>query len=143
MDELIYDRTAQDVEYALSHPDDVSFLKGAYNYTDLNRVESWCQYLANLLTGYGYPVSIITKTNWTMEDFPTQANMERIRQNVQALKNAYYSTTSMPTSLENMTYDKANAIEKILNEIDTYSKNMIASFLYSGTFYSGESEVLI
>ena len=138
MDELIYDRTQADVEYALSHQDSELFLKGAYNYIDLNRVEQWCGYIANQLNTYNYFVSITTKTNWTMSDFPTKAEMERLRRNVQALKDAYMSFTSVPDSLEKMTYQKANAIEKVLSELNTLIDNMIASFYYSGEIFAGE-----
>ena len=37
MDNLIFDRLKSDVDTALSNPENTSFLKGAYNYTDLNR----------------------------------------------------------------------------------------------------------
>ena len=143
MDELIYDRTQSDVDYALNNPSSEQFLKGAYNYVDLNRIEEWCEYIAEQLNLYHYPVSIVTKTNWTMEDFPTKVEMKRIRDNVESLKNAYYSFTLVPENLDKMTYQKANDLEMVLYEIKTYIDNMVNSFLYSGTFYSGESEGLI
>ena len=143
MDELIYDRTQSDVNYALNNPGSTSFLKGTYNYTDLNRIESWCEYIAQQLNLYNYFVNITTKTDWTMEDFPTKSELKRIRDNVESLKNAFISFTNVPDSLEKMTYEKANDLEKVLYEIDKLIKNMIASFLYSGTFYSGESEGLL
>lgn len=133
MDDLIYDRTQTDV--------DTGTAKGYYNYTDLNRIESWCQYIADLLTEYSYSVSITVKTNWTMADFPTQSNMERIRQNVLTLKNAYYSLTQVPSNLENMTYEKANKIEKILYEINRLLPQMENEFIYCGVSRSGQNRV--
>ena len=50
MDDLIYDRVLSDVENALNNPGDSSNLKGSYNYTDLNRVEKWCEYLKDILS---------------------------------------------------------------------------------------------
>ena len=117
MDELIYDRTEQDVEYAKTHQSSEDFLKGTYNYTDLNRVEEWCEYLKSQLNIAGYTTNITTKTDWSMADFPTEAQLERIRNNVSTLKNAFYSATNVPTNLKNMTYKKANDIEKILEEM--------------------------
>ena len=138
MDDLIYDRTEADVTYAKEHQSEASDLKGAYNYSDLNRIETWCNYLATTLTGYSYPVSITTKTDWTADDFPTQTHLERIRSNVQAIKTAYYSTTNIPSSLSHITYQQANDIEKILYELNTNLEHMIAAFVYSNEVYAGE-----
>lgn len=135
MEALIFNRTQNDIEQDTS--------KGYYNYTDLNRVEIWCEYLANLLTSYSYPVSITIKKDWAMTDLPNVNDMERIRSNVNAIKTAFHAYTNIPENLEYMTIEKANAIEKILNEIDFLSKNMISCFRYSNTFNAGESEGLI
>ena len=122
MDRLIFDRTNEDVIYAKEHQNSNEFLKGAYNYTDLNRIEEWCQFLAEKLTEYSYPVTITTKTNWTMADFPTEAQMNRIRGNIKALKDAYYSFTNLPNA-KNMTYQKF--------------KNYFDLFGYSPYFFVG------
>ena len=135
MENLIFDRTQSDLENGTS--------KGYYNYTDLNRIEEWCEYLANLLTSYSYPVSITVKKNWAMSDLPNVNDMERIRSNVNAIKTVFHAYTNIPENLEYMTIEKANDIEKILSELDFLTKNMISSFRYSNTFNSGESEGLI
>lgn len=134
MENLIFDRTQTDIEQKTS--------KGYYNYTDLNRIETWCEYLANLLTSYSYPVSITIKKNWNMSDLPNANDMERIRSNINAIKTAFHAYTDVPENLNYMTIEKANDIEKILSEIDFLTKNMISSFRYSNTFDSGESEGL-
>lgn len=135
MENLIFDRTQNDLEESTS--------KGYYNYTDLNRVEVWCEYLANLLTSYSYPVSIVIKKDWTISDLPNDNDMQRIRSNVNAIKTAFHAYTNIPENLEYMSIEKANAIEKILSEIDFLTKNMISCFRYSNTFNAGESEGLI
>lgn len=138
MDSLVYDRTQEDVEYAINNQDSSSFLKGSYNYTDLNRVEEWCEYIAEQLNLYSYKVNITVKTDWTSADFPTKTQMERIRSNIDKLKNAFIAVTQIPANLEKMNYQKANAIEKILYEMDLFITNMVAIFYYSGEIYSGE-----
>lgn len=134
MEDLIFDRTQNDLEQKTP--------KSYYNYTDLNRIETWCEYLANLLNSYSYPVSITIKKNWNMSDLPNVNDMERIRSNVNAIKTVFHAYTNIPENLEYMTIEKANDIEKILSEIDFLTKNMISSFRYSNTFDSGESEGL-
>lgn len=135
MENLIFDRTQSDLENGTS--------KSYYNCTDLNRVETWCKYLADTLNSYSYKVNIITKTDWNMSDFPTKLELERIRNNIKALKDVYFSFTNIPFDLNFMTIYKANDIEKILSEIDFLTKNMISCFRYSNTFNAGESEGLI
>ena len=56
---LVYDRTAQDVETARAqHGTTLTPLKGCYNIADLNRVESAVKTLAAALTSAGYPVKV-------------------------------------------------------------------------------------
>ena len=56
---LVYDRTPQDVETARTQRGTtLTPLKGCYNITDLNRVESAVKTLAAALTSAGYPVKV-------------------------------------------------------------------------------------
>lgn len=56
---LVYDRTAQDVETARTQRGTtLTPLKGCYNITDLNRVESAVKTLSAALTSAGYPVAV-------------------------------------------------------------------------------------
>ncbi len=64
--------------------------KGAYNYTDLNRIESNCEYIMNLLNNsdlFYYPINIEVKTDWNVKDIPHIKDINRIRQNILTLKN--------------------------------------------------------
>ncbi len=133
MENLIYDRSNDDLINKT--------LKSHYNMSDLNRVEEWCEYLANFLKLYSYPVNIHVKKNWQMIDFPGESEMERIRQNVNRLKQAYFSFTQIPENLDYMTIEKANDIEKILFEIDTILTNMENHFVYSGVTNCGQNRI--
>lgn len=130
MENLIYDRAQSDLVQNTS--------KAYYNNTDLNRVEEWCEYLANLLNSYSYPVNVQVKKIWQISDFSISSEIERIRQNVNRLKQAYFSFTQIPENLEYMTIEKANNIEKILFEIDTILTNMENHFVYSGVANCGQ-----
>lgn len=56
---LVYDRTAQDVETARTQRGTtLTPLKGCYNITDLNRVEAAVKQLSAALTSAGYPVEV-------------------------------------------------------------------------------------
>lgn len=133
METLIYDRTQQDITDKTE--------KGRYNYTDFNRVESWCEYLANILNTYSYPVDIVVKTGYSLKSKPNESDLERIRINISTLKQAYFSFTKVPENLEYMTWQKANAIEKILQEIDYLLRSMENNFVYCGVAGCGQNRI--
>lgn len=146
MDKLIFDRTSADVEYARNNPSAEEWLKGCYNYIDLNRVEEWCKYLSNLLNSYGYVNLISEKTDWNVNDIQTIEQMERYLKNVKILIETFIlkkDTPKLPETINKLTYTQANNIEKILYDINELIEKMEAMFRYSNTFYSGESEGLI
>ncbi len=90
--------------------------KGAYNYSDLNRVERAVAELSDEL-GLG----LITKTDWTMWDVPRASDMERFLQNIETIRNAEGISTALPESMNELTYSGANNIETVL--LDAYILN--------------------
>lgn len=138
---LIYDRTATDVAYAKAHPDSPTPLKGCYNAADLNRVGEWCLTLRNLLAAQGYYVTVQTKTDWAMTDFPTETAMAIYLGNVQALRQAYTvmpSTPPLPDSMNNLSFSGANSIEKNIADMLKLLGYMIEQLRPAGSFYAGE-----
>lgn len=99
--------------------------KGAYNYTDLNRVESTVVELAET-----YGLTLTTKTDWGLWDIPVAADMERYLGNVVAIRDAVLAldrTVKFPTLPDNMnylTYEGANNIEMVL-EIAYHCSNVL------------------
>lgn len=84
--------------------------KGAYNYSDLNRVERAVEEISDR-TG----LNLTTKTNWQMWDLPTETDMSRYLGNVRAIKEHFAIDINLPTSMNNLTYEYANNIELILS----------------------------
>lgn len=149
-------------------------LKGSYNASDLNRVENAVAYLAETLRllrpklqdyakslDVGWDVffagnydpedlNLETKTDWTKEDAPTAEAMERYLANVVTLRNALnYATDRLPSSMRNLTWQGANAIERALKGLDAAIKefrttakldmeNAAQAWFYSGDIYTGE-----
>lgn len=106
-DELITDRTLEDVTNRTA--------KGSISYVDLNRVETACKELGEILL-----VDLVTKTDWTMRDFRKDSDMQRIRGNIQKLRDAYFvkpTTPATPQRIEYQTVTEANSIEQILADI--------------------------
>lgn len=121
-----------------------SDMKGAYNASDLNRVESAVDYLAGVLRelvaglkayaaekGVGWDVIFAppfdpadinpeTKTDWTEKDLPTPEDMARYLSNVELLRNALvYDTDELPNGMDNLSIQGANAIERALKNLDS------------------------
>ena len=89
--------------------------KGAYNYSDLNRVERAVAEISDIL-GLG----LTTKTNWSMWDIPTSSEMARYLNNVAILRQQLADDTSvpeLPTSMNKLTYTDANNIELVLSAV--------------------------
>ena len=107
-------------------------LKGAYNYTDFNRVETAVAHLSEK-----FDLSLTTQTNWTKWDIPKQSDIDRFMGNivaVRAVASVYTATPNTPTSMNRLTYTLANDIEKILKDITTIEPTLFRF----GELYCGE-----
>lgn len=162
MDTLITDRTQSDVDAlkalkALDHADMTDAQraewarnsKGSYNASDLNRVGEACAYLYELITTMGYAVPGYTplKTDWYEEaddtppdsgNRPDAAKMTAYITTIEALKSVWNAAQAIPESMNRLTYEGANNIEKLLLEVDDLIRRISQSFVYSGMVYSGQ-----
>lgn len=89
--------------------------KGAYNYSDLNRVERAVDEISKLAG-----LSLVTKTNWTMWDVPTSSDMDRYLNNIKSIRNFFSIAQNIPATMNNLTYIDANNIEAVL--LSAYEK---------------------
>lgn len=106
-----------------------------YNASDLNRVGEAMQYVAGLLNGYGYAVSVTGRTDWAMGDIPVQADMDTYLADLAALRGAVAvmsTTPDVPGSMSLLTWQEANDIEKILQDVDKILIAMGAVFIRAG-----------
>lgn len=114
--------------------------KPRLNWGDLDRIELGCKYIAEQLNLYGYKVNITVKTNWDMDDFPYQVQVNRIRDNINALITAYHKLIGSPdiAYYNSLNWQDANSLEQNLLNLNILLELMKQSFKYSGTFYSGQ-----
>lgn len=146
----ITDRTGDDVRAARAaidawragltgRPGD---LRGCLGVSDLDRIEGDTAYLADVLTGYGYPVSVVTRT-WQRADLPTSADVQRVISNVSALGEAFYRMQNAPELPDGIgTYADLNAIEENLLGVWRLVTGMVAAYRKSGTLSSGADRIL-
>lgn len=106
--------------------------KGAYNFSDLNRVEMAVFEIAEQLG-----LSLETKTDWGRWDIPKQADMDRYIQNVIAIREACPNRDLIPVvpgRMNGLTLSTANKIEEIL----VMANNSINSMFRVGDLFCGE-----
>ncbi len=120
IDSLIFDRAQSDIDSLTA--------KAYISHTDLNRVERAIAWASKNLNIYGYKnkISKNCKVNWKPEDRRTDAQMERIRQNMIALRAVYFTPPSTPMTPQKITYTsiyQANAVEKILYDLGKLVEN--------------------
>lgn len=111
-------------------------LKGSYNYTDLNRVESAVDYIQTYLNGlqvaldtyraehkvandplWNVPWSafdLLIKKDWVIDDIPNESDLARYLSNVDVLTDAIAITKQLPGSMAYLDYIGANEIERAL-----------------------------
>ena len=165
MTNLVYDRTSEDVAEVrrllakldpetgdgLTAAEQAKWdagLKGAYNFTDLNRVEQAVKTLAAALTSAGYPVEITPvlkggkaeDREWREGDVLYRPQWTTYLDNVQRLRDAYYTlaeTGELPAPEDKLKYTGANTIEKVLADIDLLLDGMKSIYRRAGTFTAG------
>lgn len=153
-DKLIYDRTLADVEHRNELKNAIqngtatqseiaewnkAELKGAYNYTDLNRIGILLQYIQTEGANKGfiitYPYTIYT--NYTTASLLTVSDVTKLLQNVATVKTTFaqWIATQVPSAIKN--YEQANAIESILHQVESIYEGTEMAYRYSDEFYSG------
>ena len=68
--------------------------------------------------------------------------MDKYLKNISAIREAisvYETTPEPPSNMDNLTWQQANDIEKILFDIDEIITKMEQAWFYSGDLYSGEA----
>ena len=141
IDTLVTDRTQADVSAGNS--------KGTYNASDLNRVGTAMNYVADRLRAAGYDPHISPKTDWTAGDWVDPAaqavylgDLAELRKQFAMMK----TTPEVPPRIlatgintnDGLTHTWANDIEKILEDVDRLLTNSAQAWFYSGEPFSGE-----
>ena len=112
---------------------------GAYRYTDVNRVGAACAEIYAIVTGYGYTVPNYTalRQNWTDSERFMPSDAQQYLATINAIKQAFNASQSIPASMQHISYEDANNIEKLLQEVDALFKRISSVFIRSGVYYGG------
>ena len=145
---LITDRTQADVERvqalaakgfaamtAAEQAEWLAGMKGSHNASDLNRVGTALNYLADRLGAIcGRSITWTAKTDWAVTDIATASQAAEYRQHIQDIRDAltYPADTPDAPSLNRLTYASANDIERILVLCEELIDNITKAFRYTG-----------
>ena len=137
---LITDRTLEDVLQRTE--------KGRYEYSDLNRVEAAVQYLSLVAQTIVSVEPLVTKTNWRQpsqfseDTWVTQEQMDRYLRNVKSLCESVGIDADLPDTMEYLTWQGSNQIERALQLVQEYVSRNYQGFQYSGDLFAGEENGL-
>ena len=139
---LIFDRRQSDVDHALrlrregAHTGEQ--LRGAYNASDRNRVAGALNFLLDTLRRNGYQDMGRVRAGWREGDIvkaSDNANMiARLREARRVLSQI---SLEIPDSLDNLSWQLANAVERILFEMFENYDRLAEIWLWCGEGYAG------
>lgn len=115
--------------------------RGTYNASDLNRVNTAMAYLDRWLSEAGYITGYANQDiAWAMDDIPLQAQMADYLSNVGAIGGTFplANAPAIPASMEFLTHEGANHIERVLVLTDQIRARLKRSPFVSGEIFCGE-----
>lgn len=157
----VTDRTQQDVTYARKNQGRrgivVPYNKGALNFPDLNRIEGNYKYVIEQLQtdaifiphkDRNYTETWVnsdgetvqqTYTDWAMENLPDISEMNRIRDNINALITLFLVNMGFAEFVKSnyLNYQEVNGWENMLLQSKIMFENMVKEYIYCGTINSG------
>lgn len=153
---MIYNRTFADINnvkqilkkikqfVTLTESEKQTLERGTFTINTMNRIETAQEMICEKLVEWNYlNKPIYNKTNWTESDIFTKSDLERIVNNTIVLRNAFdviAQTIANPTA--KYSYEDVNAMEQILEELQKMLDIVQKTFQISGTFYSGQRNLL-
>lgn len=150
---MVYDRTQQDIDNArkiieekvknyipLETAEETTVLRGTFNIETLNRIEKKQDELKKLFNSIGYYNTQITnKTDWQYSDIFYKEDYERIINNENILREAFFIYKDTPnTPTISFGYEDINALEKILVDLEQMITDVKSNYRQCGTFNCGE-----
>ena len=149
---MIFDRTQNDVDTAifirdskvktfqeLTESDIATLERGMMTVNTLNRIEAKQGELKTLLNGIGYWNTPITNKAWTETDIFDAVEFQRIIDNTNVLRNAFFVYKDTPSTPSiSYHYKDINALEKILYDLEKMVEDVQKLYKQCGTFQCGE-----
>lgn len=119
----------------------LSHMKGSYGESDLNRVGTAVAVLTERLRDAGIYRDTVAKSDWQETDTFRENDLSYYLEDIHQIRNALEvlpSTPKVPADLQGLTWQEANDIEQILEDVDMLITNMEQAWFYAGDLYAGE-----
>lgn len=148
MDDLIFDRSQADIDFAMTLRQAnlpiplADSLKFSYDHRALNRVENYISHLVDYIRDFGFDVEIPVKTWWTKEDQISFEDSKRYMANLKELAEALGADDLFPSVLDSLSYMEANHIERFLHGVEPLLDQLAPLFSISGTVSAGQASHL-
>lgn len=151
-EDMITDRTQSDIDNAklirenhvkqfksLTAEQITTLERGAMTINTLNRIESKQDELKNLFNDMGYwNTNIINKTYWSTGDIFTDSDFQRIIDNENVLREAFFTKKDTPkTPSISFHYEDINSLEKILVDLDVMINDVKSNYRECGAYECG------
>jgi hypothetical protein len=149
---VIYNRTISDINAAkeiitekvkhflqLTSTEIETLERGTITINTLNRIEDKQAELKELFNKVGYWNTNILNKTWTFNDIFDASDFERILNNLDVLRNAFYEYFDTPiTPTADYHFENINSIERILYDLERMIVDMKSKYRQCGTFECGE-----
>lgn len=124
---------------ALNESEIATLEKGTLTINTLNRIENKQEELKNLFNDMGYWNTPITNKGWNENDVFNADEFQRILDNTNLLRNAFFVYKETPNTPPISYYwQDINDLEKILVDLDVMINDVKSHYRECGTFESGE-----
>ncbi len=149
---MIFDRTQNDVDTAiilratkvqnfaeLTEAELLTLEKGTLTINTLNRIEQKQAELKDLFNSMIYFTQDFASKEWTVEQFFTQADFERIVQNNKLLKDAFfvYKNTPQNEGKNFLKFETINNVEAVLHHLDLMIGDIESKYRFCGETICG------
>lgn len=140
VDTAIFIRNTKVKKFEKLTANDINYLeRGTLTINTLNRIETKQEELKNLFNDMGYWNTPITNKVWSEKDIFNVDEFQRILDNTNALRKAFFVYKATPNTPPISYYwDDINALEKILNDLDVMINDVKSRYKRCGTFRCGE-----
>lgn len=126
---------------ALTESEITTLERGTMTINTLNRIEEKQNELKNLINELGYwnTADVKSKTNWTYTDIFCDEDFQRIIDNENILRKAFFVYADTPeTPGISFHYEDINSLEKILVDLDVMINDVKSNYRECGNYNCGE-----
>ena len=134
--DLVFDGTQSELNKYMAG------LKGALNYTDLNRIGNAIRYIRMIFDSLRISHQIVGKNDWQAGDYVSQTDVSTIISDLNQIKSATNSQIVFPQSFNKLNFEGLNSIEALLKDAYEIMSMRMNEYQVGGSVVSGVNDWL-